>query len=83
MHCAGVDTKLDEPRTPFGPSLILTEGMPSLSILFVFHQLGAESKIIRSSFVSLLRSSGMDAVRKSGGDIARLFLIALVVDFVT
>lgn len=70
MHCAGVETKWDNPRTPLGPSLILTEGTPNLSMLRVFHQLGAESKRIFSSLVSFLSMSGMDVVRKSAKDMA-------------
>lgn len=84
-HWAGVETKCEEPRTPylrvsairgfywgsevtFGPSLMRIEGMASRSMEVVFHQLGAPSRDIFSSVLSLLTRSGMEAVRK-GWDI--------------
>jgi len=58
---------------PLGPSLTLRVGIPSLEILVVFHQLGADIKDAFSSRVSLAIKLSMSADRND---------LSIVVDIV-
>lgn len=50
-------------RRTLGPSLIRTEGIPSLGMGVVFHQFGAPRRAIFSSTLSRLTRSGIEASR--------------------
>lgn len=54
-------------QVTFGPSLIRIAGISSLSIAWVFHQLGAPSNAIFSSVDNFFSRSGTDASRNERG----------------